>query len=86
MESTREQKKTRYIYYLSINNAHVGRDIGAKWMRKNYLDSSAGGCTPGSAPNSLVAHGRRGDLSLGLVKRVSLLIVVLVNLAIYPQR
>lgn len=56
-----------------------------KKRKENYLDSSASGCTPSSVPNSLVAHGRRGDLSLGLVKSVSLLVVVLVDLAIYSQ-
>lgn len=56
-----------------------------KEKQKNYLDSSAGGCTPSSASNSLVAHGRGGDLSLGLVESVSLLVVVLVDLAMYSQ-
>ena len=53
--------------------------------KKTSLDSATGGCTPSSILNGLAAHSRRSDLGLGLVKRVSLLVVVLVDLTIeYP--
>ena len=71
-----------------------GLDIISAWLStikgtvsslSTPLNSAAGRSRPGSILNSLASDSRRSDLGLGLVERVSLLVVVLVNFATFPR-